>query len=253
MAEPAQAPAEEPAQGPGAEPEQEPSHWGEWEPDSPFHPLQFLDSEYWYDEGPEPDMPTTRFHGPEEYLESLQDYLQRKYQPEALGDLQSTWDFHDEPAPSWMYLAGKDPKKHLTMDGWGPVLMRDLQCDYESCKMFQELLNWHSPLFQQNGYMEGVRILSHMLKDKWKEQDLNSSWSGFLKSACREAREALEAGDHWWTLHMKGRGKGKEGNANFGACPAPAPGPAPCPKGKGKGNDPGFKGQGKGDFHKGFR
>ena len=119
-----------------------------------------------------------------------------------------------------------------------------------------------------HGYMEACRVLAHIFKDKYKEEDPGNKykgvdgkedWSMYMEIACKEAIECLDVPAEVKTLRPKGKGKG-----DFGAYRNPPPGPPghggssssssgfyqdPKGKGKGKGKD-----KGKGTFQqKGLR
>ena len=185
-----------------------------------------------------------------EFLRAFRNYAVEAVDPELLDDRKDVWKILGEGGPGdlanppddwWCLKASQDlmEYKHL--------LMRDLKCDHESVGYFVRLVRIGKP----EGYMECLRILHHLVKDKdlartfdassasWMSTDphrtlaeQNSKW---LKNACMEALDALANPEDWEQVpaqNAKGASKGSWASFNPFAI---AKGPGD--KGKGKGKD----------------
>ena len=97
------------------------------------------------------------------------------------------------------------------------LLMRDLQCDYDSVSYFVRLVRIGKP----EGYMEALGILHHFLKDKDlattphdPQRPLSVQNSKWLKGACLGALEAIANPQDWEqgpAINAKGALKGGKG------------------------------------------
>ena len=174
-----------------------------------------------------------------EFLRAFRTYAKLQVDPELLEDRRDVWDILGDHGPGdcanppgdwWCLRASEDlmEYKHL--------LMRDLKCDYESVGYFVRLVRIGKP----EGYMECLRILHHLLKDKdlartyddpqRSSGEKNSKW---LKTACMEALDALANPEDWEqgpAHNAKGASKGAWTSFNPFAI-------AQGPDGKGKGKD----------------
>ena len=167
------------------------------------------------DLGPEPS--TTQ------YLEALRTYAVQSVDPELLEDRLEVWDILGDHGPDfgtgsrappgdwWCLRASEDFVEHKGL------LMRDLQCDYDSVSYFVRLVRTGKP----EGYMEALRILHHFLKDKDlattphdPQRPLSVQNSKWLKGACLEAPEAISNPQDWEqgpAINAKGALKGGKG------------------------------------------
>ena len=145
---------------------------------------------------------------PQEFLAAFRAYAVDHVDPELLCGRKEVWD--NEPAPHGLYPSWLTLRPDPFMNHWRPVIKGPLGCDDRACQMFVRLLETGAP---SHGYMEGCRILAHLMKDKKKKEntfeDLHDkgmgkgkgkkydpdNWSGFLKKASEEAIEALEDPD----------------------------------------------------------
>ena len=190
--------------------------WGQW------HGLQRL---RWLPNLPESQGPHGVHLGEDpsttQFLESFRSYAMENIDGELLVDREDVWSMLGEHGPDfgtgsrgppgdwWCLRASEDLMEYKGL------LMRDLQCDYDSVSYFVRLVRTQGP----NGYMEAMRILHHFLKDKdypgtasdpeVPEAVANSKW---LKHACLEALEALAHPEDWEQgpeFNAKGASKGK--------------------------------------------
>ena len=121
----------------------------------------------------------------------------------------------DQALPTWAYLCLENRDDHEYLQGWAQVFAEGLRCSPEALQRLLHLaqvrvtVNHHS---RSIGSWEALRILAHMLKDKRKalgssdedpEEADYRDWSGYLTSACAEAMEAIQAGEH--VKHLRRR------------------------------------------------
>ena len=190
--------------------------WGQW------HGLQRL---RWLPNLPESQGPHGVHLGEDpsttQFLESFRSYAMENIDGELLVDREDVWSILGDHGPDfgtgsrgppgdwWCLRASEDLMEYKGL------LMRDLQCDYDSVSYFVRLVRIGKP----EGYMEALRILHHFLKDKdypgtasdpeVPEAVANSKW---LKNACLEALEALAHPEDWEQgpeFNAKGASKGK--------------------------------------------
>ena len=125
----------------------------------------------------------------EMYLQYLRKRATEVVDRELMDDRMDIWDQEEEieNVPTWMTLT---PAKNLY--NWARIIQGDFGCDDRVCNDFVALL--HTP----NGFAEGSRILAYLLKDN----DIDparppQSASAWLKSASKEAMDALSEPDFW--------------------------------------------------------
>ena len=140
--------------------------------------------------------------------------------PELLVDREEVWNILGDNGPSFGTGAREPPgdwwclRASPDLVEYRGLLMRDLQCDKSSAGYFVELVHCG----KAEGYLEALRVLHHMLKDKdypatvhdpeVPESVANSKW---LRGACLEALDALQNPEDWeqGPEFHKGKGKGK--------------------------------------------
>ena len=139
-------------------------------------------------------------------LEHMRALLVESEAPELLQDRQDVWssyNHHLEDLPGFWTLA---PDESLCC--WREVLEGDLKCDFRSLECFVNLVR--TDLY---GYMEGTRLLYHLIKDSskssWRDAQGPAAWlaKGVLES--KEAMADKAAWDGPSLLLKKGKGKGK--------------------------------------------
>ena len=190
--------------------------WGQW------HGLQRL---RWLPNLPESQGPHGVHLGEDpsatQFLESFRSYAMENIDGELLVDREDVWSILGDHGPDFGTGSRGPPgdwwclRASEELVEYRGLLMRDLQCDAASVSYFVQLVRCGKP----EGYLEALRILHHMLKDKdypgtasdpeVPEAVANSKW---LKNACLEALEALAHPEDWEQgpeFNAKGASKGK--------------------------------------------
>ena len=181
-------------------------------PPSPWATMQGIDRlGYLPDEPPVP-APEGFEVGPDapvaQYLQQLRAYAQHKIEPELLDDREDLYEreWEDlEDTPTWWTLQPEDK-----LECWAQLLEEDLQCDRKSCCAFVSLANQG-----HRGFMEALRILVHLTKDKDSGKGpRRSDHSSWLMTACTEAMESLKNEEAWQQGPAASEGPAKGGSSS---------------------------------------
>ena len=137
--------------------------WGQW------HGLQRL---RWLPNLPESQGPHGVHLGEDpsttQFLESFRSYAMENIDGELLVDREDVWSILGDHGPDFGTGSRGPPgdwwclRASPELVEYKGLLMRDLQCDAASVSYFVQLVRCGKP----EGYLEALRILHHMLKDK---------------------------------------------------------------------------------------
>ena len=145
--------------------------------------------------------------------------LDSPFDEEEKDDRVQLWEkvpLDQDLAPPWVTLM---PPEDLVIY---KEAIEAVGCDFRSQKDFVSLVRSGNL-----GYLEGCRILAHLVKDS--EEGFRHGPSQWLSRACEEAKEAIRNPAEWDGPKGKGKGKGSSSSSGDGA------------KGKGKGKGRGLR------------
>ena len=160
-----------------------------------------------------------------EFLLALRNYAWVTVPKELIHDRWDVWQFLGEYGPQgvadpedWWTLF---PERDKSLEEFRGLLTIDLECDNESVCYWVRLCRRNAW-----GYIECLRILHHMLKDKGRARapdDPRESQaeknSRYLKTASQEALEALDNPSYWeqgpsYTAQWPSKGPDGKGKGN---------------------------------------
>ena len=158
------------------------------------------------------------------------------------------------------------PKEDLS--NWAKIIGEHYKIDWRAQSKFVDLVRMDADA-KGRGFMEGVRILHHLMKDRAEDpQQEPRDVSKYLSGCCREAKEALGEPDIWemgpsGTMQFKKEPRSSGSSSSRGRQEDPYSNPwahyeprdtgasssssswGPEPKGQGKGDTGKGKGKGK--------